>query len=1138
MKKKGKPCRPADGWQKLFRIMKLSMILLLVGVMHVSASVYSQTTKLTVDVQNQKVVEVLNAIEAQSEFRFFYKNEQVDVNRQVNIRAKDKQVEQILDEMFAATDVEYKFFEDKLILLSSKEAMERDYESIQSQKTITGKVSDENGESLPGVSVIIKGTTTGTVTDIDGNYSLTVVEEGVTLVYSFVGMKTQEVLIENQTTVDVVLAVDAIGIEEVVAIGYGTARRKDLSGAVETKRLEDSPQANIATTNIIQSLEGVSGVNIAPQNSPGRTPNIIVRGQNSINGNNDPLIVLDGVIFQGSVTDINPNDITYIDVLKDASSTAVYGSRAANGVIVITTKNGKSTKPLIRFNTSAGVNTWTNKFDMMDRDRWAEKYAAQHNTTIDELVFDDVTATEYFNSGISNDWVDLVSRTGVTQDYQASVSGRAEKVNYYFSGSYNSTEGVIVGDDYQRISVRTKMDVDVTDWLKVGLDGLYNNNDYSGIGASVSGATYISPQSYPYRYEGMPFNVSTANPTGLERWPIGQSIQSPLWGTDGETVDDIDKSNFFRFSGYAFVQVPKIKGLTYRLQYSANTKYSRQDRFYYENYYVGEHSTGYYARYTPAELQKRLSQANGYNRLTNEYNYVLDNIVNYKREFGDHYVDATLVATRDYSYWKRNEMTGSNFESAGNTSLGVNGLPKAEVQKIYTNIVKRTNIGYLGRLSYAFKDRYHLTASVRRDGASVFGSDNKWGYFPSVGAAWTVSEEDFFNNDGVVNYLKMKLSYGKNGNQGLSPYQTLAKVSSGPDGSIEYEFGDRPSSIIYGVKQDNLANPNLGWETTTSLNGGFQSALLDSRIIVDLDFYFSTTTDQIFNRGIPIMTGYNSILSTFGELDNKGLEIDVTTVNIDNGNFKWDSHLSFWLNRNKIVSLYGDDNDGDGVEDDDIANSLFIGKSLGAIYGYEYIGVVQEDDTDYIEKNSAQPGDAMFRDLDGDGVITADDDRKILGFRKENFRMSLSNTFTYKNFSLYMMFTGIFGGGKDNYYLSENPAHNSFRTRFDINEPDHDWWTPENKSEKYLRPNYLGGRYLGLQSRGFVKLQNISLSYKLPKAILSDVGIAGLEVFTSASNVFTITNWYGGGDPELGITPYSGSYPVPTTVTMGLNVSF
>ncbi len=1121
--------------QLLFK-MKLTFAFLLFGLITVSASTYSQSTKLNISVKNNNIIDIFREIEDISEFYFFFQKEDLERFDNVSVEKNNATIDEILNEVLDGTNMTYKVVDRYIVVKKVGENFD-DFDFDSKQKGIEGKVDDDKGLPLPGVTVIIKGTTQGTVTDIDGHFNITQVAPDDVLVFSFVGMQSQEITVGNQTSLSITMQVDAIGIEEVVAVGYGTARRKDLSGAVQTKKLEDTPEANLPTSNLLQSMQGMAGVNVAAQNSPGTSPSIIIRGQNSIYGSNQPLIVLDGVIYLGSISDINPGDIAYIDVLKDASATAVYGSRAANGVVVITTKSGKSGKPVIRYKASAGFNTWAKKYPMMDTERFAEKYIAQYHITMDEIRFDDVTATEYFNAGINTDWQDLISRNGFQQDHQLSVSGKADRINYYFSGGYATQEGAIVGDDYERISLRTKMDVDVTDWLKVGIDGTYNNNDYSGVGANVFYSTYMPSWGYPYRYEGMPYNVGSAIGTGLERWPIGQSIPNPLWGTDG-TIEDVDVTNFFRFLGYAVVDIPKIKGLTYRLNYSITSSFINQDRFAFEDYYIGEQGTGFYNRYSPSEIQKHLAEAHGHNNFTKRYNYVVDNILNYKREFGDHYIDATLVATRDYAYYKLNSIEGSDYSLAGNTSLGVDGLHKAAIQKVNTEVVEKANIGYLGRLSYAYKDKYHVTGSVRRDGASVFGKDQKWGYFPSLGMAWTVSQEDFFKDNGLFDYLKVKASYGKNGNQGVSPYQTLAKVISGSDGSIEYEFGDDPSTIIYGVAQENLASPNLGWETTTSFNGGFQSALLSNRIFLDLDFYFSKTTDQIFNRVIPIMTGYDAITSSLGQVNNNGFEVNLRTVNIDKQDFRWESNLTVWLNRNKIVSIYGDDLDGDGKEDDDIANSLFIGKPISSIYGYEYIGVVQEDDTEYINNAGAKPGDPMFKDLNGDGIISAEYDRKILGCSTPNFRMNLANTFTYRNLSLYVMFTGIFGGGKDNYYLGANPSHNSFRERFGINEPDHDWWTAENKSEKYLRPDYDGSRYLGLQSRGFVKLQDISLSYKFPNTTLNSIGVASLELFASAKNVYTFTNWYGNGDPELGLTPYSSSYPVPTTMTLGLNVSF
>jgi len=1017
---------------------------------------------------------------------------------------------------------------------------------LKREKIVTGTVADESGETIPGANVIVKGTSLGTVSDLDGKFSIEVPDNSTVLIFSYLGYTPQEVEVGNKTIIDVMLSTDVASLEEVVVVGYGTARRKDISGAVGTIKLEDSELSLSSTSNVLQSLQGtVAGVNVSPQNSPGATPGILVRGQNSINGSNSPLIVLDGIIYLGSITDINPDDIAVIDILKDASAAAVYGSRSANGVIVLTTKSGKTNKPIIKYDGSVGINRWQNKFDMMNLDRWTEKYVAQTpsiNSPAD-IVFDDVTRTRLFAQGVDSDWMDLISRNGAIQNHQVSVAGRSDKLNYYFSGGYNSNEGAIVGDEFNRISVRSKLDADVTDWLKVGIDGAYNNNDYSGLGANVSAAYQMAPHAYPYRWNSMPENPASNTGTLLERYPSGSSIPSPLWNLS-EGVNDVDKSNFYRIATYALVKIPKIEGLTYRFNYSVNANNNIQDRFFHENYYIQEQLVEpFIRRYSPSEEAKTLAQANGYNRRTNYHTYVMDNVINYNKELGEHYFDVTLVATRDYSYTKLVEASGNDFSANGNTLLSINGIHKATVQRSNLDIVERANIGYVGRLGYSYKDRYNMTATVRRDGSSVFGNEKKWGNFPSIGASWTLSEEEFLKGNDYVDYFKVKASYGQNGNQGVSPYGTLAPFASGSDGGIRYQFGDAPSTILYGIAQDGLGNPNLGWETTTAFNGGFQSAWLDGDILLDLDFYFSSTTDQIFVRQIPIMTGFSSIISSLGQVDNKGIEISLRTTNISKNNFTWSSGLMFWQNRNKLAELYGDDIDGDGREDDDLANGLFIGKPLNAIYGYEYTGVVQEDDTEYISNTGAVPGDAKFQDFSGpegvpDGIITADYDRQILGFRQENFRLSLSNTVKYKNFSLYVMLSGIFGGGSDNFYQRENPRHNSFNNRFDTNEIDHDWWTPENKSEYYLRPDFNGNRYLGLMSRSFLRVQDINFSYDLPKDLLNGISVSSLQLYGSIYNLYTFTDWYGGGDPETGIRPDDNTYPVPTIYTMGLKVGF
>ena len=1008
--------------------------------------------------------------------------------------------------------------------------------------TVSGLVTDTQNMTLPGVNVLVEGSNIGAQTDFDGKYSISA-KKGDILVFSYLGMRSAKVTVSSSSEINVSLEEDIAGLEEIVLIGYGTAKKKDITGAVERVTLEDSPVALSSNTNVLQAIRGATpGINIGAQNSAGTTPSILVRGQNSINGNNDPLIVLDGIVFLGSVNDINPNDIASLDILKDASAAVVYGSRAANGVILINTKKGKTSKPVINVSTSTGFNTWQDQPDLLDRDRYLDKYVAQQNiASVDDIVWEEEYRGVLQDEGVDTDWLDLVSRNGQIQKHNVSISGRSDKINYFMSGGYEDQEGVIIGDQFNRISIRSRLQADITDWLELGLDGSYTNSDFSGVTANVGRAFQIAPIGYPYRYDGQPFNTNSNTSTDLERYPTANNVPSPLWGTDG-TQENFDKRNYFRVAANAIVKIPWVKGLKYTLNYSLSQQNRSVDQFQYENYFIAlpSENTPYFDRYSQESIQTNLSQANGSNSRYTDRNYVIDNIISYTNTFGEHSIDATLVATRDYRINDRSTVTGTDFAALGNTTLGVKGVPFATtVTNAYT-LSERSNVGYLGRLSYGYAGKYNLTGSVRRDGASVFGADRRFGTFWSVGGAWTVSEENFLKDNSILNYLKINASYGLNGNQGLDPYETLSPVSAGQPGNIRYSFGDNPSVSQFGISQSGLGNLELGWEETTSLNLGIHTAFLNNRIFFDADVYFSQTRDQIFNRLIPTTSGFSSILASLGQLDNKGLEMTLRTKNIDTEEFQWTSTLTYWNNRNKIVTLYGDDIDGDGVEDDDISNSLFIGKSLGAQYGYEYIGVVQESDTQYIADNGAQPGDPMFRDLDGEPGITGDD-RKILGYNVPNFRMGFSNTFTYKNLSLYMLINGTFGGGSENYFIGANPRSNSFQNRFDFNDIENgDWWTPENQSTTNLRPDFNDSRYSGYQSRGFVRVQNVNLSYQFDQNVLDklNVGIRSLNLYISADNPLIFTDWFGGGDPEKGIAALSGTLPVMSAYTFGVNLSF
>lgn len=1105
--------------KKLVLIMKLAIFLMVFTVLQSMAeTVFSQTSGLTLNANQSKVEEILLQIENQSNYVFMYNKDLIDVEKKTSISVKGASVVEVLDLLFEGTNITYKQMGRQIVLSPA---------FAQQEKKVTGKVTDANGEPIPGAAITVKGTTNGTITTVEGTYELSKVEESSTLVISFVGLKTQEIPANGKTVINVVLEEDMTGLDEVIVIGYGTARRQDYTGSVSSVKMEGSPVSLAPNLNALESLKGnVAGLNIGATNSAGGEPTMDIRGQNSISGNNDPLIVLDGIIYLGSLNDINPNDIATYDILKDAVSAAAYGSRSANGVIAITTKKGKTGKPVITFNTSGGLQSWQNQPVMMKGTEWINVVNARNKYAEGSTNWMKTGELANLAAGSETVWLDQVTQTGVIQDYQIAVSGAAQNVNYYISTSYNENKGIVVGDDYSRISLLGKVNTTITSWLKIGVDASYSRRDYSGFAANVGEAQTMSPYGVMYRDDQ----------GNLEKYPYTQSSMNPLWGVDDETRENQDIRNNYRLNAYAVIDAPWIKGLNYKINVMTNLDNNQSGNFTNENYYIKEGEGP--ERYQPATVVGLLASANGNVDNNKTYSYVFDNILNYKNTFGKHTAEVTAVATRDYRRYEQINSTGSDFAANGNTTLGMWGLAKATVQKVNMNIDERANIGYLGRASYSYEDKYFFTGSYRRDGASVFGSNKKWGNFAAAGVAWKISNEEFLKGFETLNGLKLKVSWGQNGNQGTGPYGTLSTIANGTSGGARYEYSNAPGKISYGLFQNALGNPDLGWESTETWNTGFESAWLNNRIFVDVDAYSSKTTDQIFVRNIPVMTGFKTIRTSMGQIDNKGLEITVRTVNVKTKDLSWNTSVTYWINRNKLAKLYGDDKDGDGIEDDDVANSLFIGKSLSAIYGYEQIGIVQAEDTEYITLTGAAPGAPKYKDLDDVAGITAAD-RKILGYGKENFRLNMSNSLTYKNFELYAMITGTFGG--NGYFMKANTAAymTSGTGRFNDNMTSKAYWTPENKSNEYPSAYFAGdGRYLALQSRGFVRVQDVSLAYSFNnQSWVKDAKISSLKVFFSAKNLATITNWFG-GDPETGTPVRENTFPVPTTYSIGANISF
>lgn len=1068
------------------------------------------------------VKEAIEQLKSASGYTFVFSSSDINTSKHVSLSLDNATIEEAVQQILRGQEqVTYEIQGKKIIIKKVAQSVNQSGKD----KKITGRILDVNGEPIIGATVMLQGTSRGTTSDLDGKFTLNA-PIGATLEISYVGFQTQQLKTQADKTLMVTLREDTELLDEVVVIGYGTTTRKDFTGSVSSMKLESSPVSLTTNTNALQSLKGtIGGLDIGATNTAGGQPSMLVRGQKSISGNNDPLLIVDGVIFMGNLNDINPNDIATIDVLKDATSAAAYGSRSANGVIAITTKRGKSGKPVINMNVTGAMQTWHRQPQFMNGEQYMQMLYDKQGTTPDALS---KQQRDNYEAGHETNWLDEISRTGWQQDYQLSVSGAGEKMNYYISTSYTNNKGIIIGDDFSRLTMMAKISTDITDWLEIGADASYAYSDFSGVGAEYNRAVLLGPYDVMYR-KGTHL---------LERFPLGSNTyENPLWKDQSGTYDNLDLRRTFRINAHAVVKLPWIKGLSYRVNYTAYMNVNENGEFYHEGYYVPLGDYDDESRYAESTLVSYLGSANGLYKNTKTNSWLVDNILNYKNTFGKHTIDLTAVATRDSWYERWDQMTGTDFEANGNTMLGYDGLQYATTQKATTGITRRRNVGYFGRASYSFADKYYFTASYRRDGASVFGADSKWGNFYAFGGAYRITGEEFMKKIDFLNDLKLKLSWGRNGNQGLSPYGTLSAASIGPGGGIAYPFGNS-STPSFGIIQNTLGNSGLGWETTKSWNFGFESVWLNSRLFVNMDVYLSNTTDQIFNRTIPSMTGFETMSSTMGEVANRGVEISIHSVNIQNRDWHWDTNLVFWLNRNKLLHLYGEDLDGDGREDDDLGNNLFIGHSIHSIYGYKQDGIVQTDDVEYIQANGATPGNPKYLDISGNGTIGVED-RTILGTTDPRFNMSLANTISWKNLELYFMLTGTFGG--NGYYLGENTpvflagggGGGAYSSNMYV-----PYWTEERPSNKYPRAGFTGdGRFKGLQCRAFVRLQDITLSYTFRSSKVKNLGINNLRVFFTGKNLFTITGWKG-GDPELGSTIISSVYPISTSLSLGANISF
>lgn len=960
--------------------------------------------------------------------------------------------------------------------------------------TITGKVSDERGMPLPGVTVRSKGSTNVVATDGNGIYKIGTVK-GAALEFSFIGYTTKSITVVNETTINLSLAEDTgKSLNDVVVVGYGTQKRSDITGAVASVPKERLSQ--LPVTNVLQAIQGaVSGVTITSSSSiPGSQPAALIRGQNSITAGTGPFVVVDGVPLTktgGSLNDINPNDIASIEILKDASSTAIYGTNGSNGVILVTTKRGLTGKPIIRYNAYAGVENIAHMLEPRTGEEYLQKYADYMKQTGQTQTSPVPNFGELpnYKAGITTDWIDAVTQTGVMQDHNLSISGGTENTKYFISGGYLDQKGPVKGYQFNRTSLRSNLDVNVTDFLTVGTSLFFAGNNYDGGRANLLFATAMSPYAPLYNDKGE-YKIYPMEPEQL--------YTNPLLGL---LTDRISRTTNLNGNGYAEIKFSGVlKGLKYRL----NGGYT----------FFPENSASYVGR----KANDLLGTASTFYAQTRSY--TIENLLTYSRDFKKHHVDFTGLYSAQQ---RRYSTTTAGAVGFVNDELSYNNLGAGATQTSSSYADRYRLNSQMARVNYSYDSKYLFTATARRDGSSVFGANTtKYGIFPSVALGWNISNEEFMKNNAVVDNLKLRGSYGKTGNEGVNVYQTITV-----EGAVRFPFN---GISTIGVVPSNLGNADLHWESTTTANIGLDFSLFKGRISGMLDAYSGKTNDLLLYRSLPIITGYTRVLDNLGKVANKGIELTLNTKNIANGDFKWESTINFSTNKNKIVDLYGDGKD-------DLGNRWFIGKPISVIYDYRMTGIWQTGEDPSKQDPGSKPGDLKFADLNGDGVITADKDREILGQTAPKWTGGLTNTFHYKNFNLSIFIQTAQGMTRNNTDLNYGDETGRRNTPAEIG-----YWTTANPSDSRPALSYNNTRgYAYASDASYTRIKDITASYVFSQKILDKLHLGGLTIYASGRNLHTFTNWVG-WDPEntyitRGSDGWLNNYPLTRSFVFGANIS-
>ena len=1075
---------------------------------------------VSVKMEDATLKDVFNNLENQTEFNFSYNQGVINLNEKVSVSANES-LGDVLRHLAKETKLNFKRIDDNIFVSKRKMLQPSVTETMNSnavmqEKTITGKVtSAEDNSDLPGVSVLIKGTATGTVTDIDGNYSIEV-PDGSILLFSYVGFISEEVEVGNRSVIDFVMTPDLTQLEEIVVVGYGTVKKSDLTGSVSSVKSEQLTAYPAIGT--IQALQGrAAGVQITANNGePGSSYKVRVRGGTSINAGSDPIYVVDG--FVGAAIP-PPEDIESIEVLKDASATAIYGSRGANGVIMVTTKRGKIGKTKVDLNVSYSTQNEINRLDLLNTDQF--------------VAYIQDTNPGFTSLGHSTDWQEEIFQTGNIQNYQLGISGGTDNVNYYLSGTYYDQKGIILNSAFKRFSVTSNIDIKASEKFRFGLNLFARRTDQEGVRTQEgSGGTTPSVIAAAFKF-GPDQAIRDAN---------GKYTLARLNDEHDNSVAVVteltDENVIDRFQGNLYGEYDILKDLKFRVTLGASANNGRR------------------GRYSPTVLQEGAG-VGGDARVDGTKNslFLSENYLTYSKSIGDH--DISIMG--GYSYQKSREEDWGNRGQSFPTDAGLYwGLDGSSVwQRPGSGLEEWELASWYGRVNYSFNSKYLFTFNARYDGSSVFAEDKKWAFFPSGAFAWNMKDEQFLASANAISQWKWRVSYGLTGNRSIGPYQTLAQLGT----VLTIQDG----APVNAVAPTDVANDELSWEKTAQFDIGLDVGLFEGRLNFIMDYYSMETKDLLFNVPLPEYSGYTTQLKNIGSVENKGFEFTLNSRNLV-GDFKWDMDFNISANRNKVLTLpEGNDiqySSGPGHMVG-LGNTQMLkeGESVGVFYGWIYDGVYQEGD-DFIPGGGfeQEAGGEKFRDIDGikdaegeltgeaDGQLNADD-RAIIGNPHPDFIWGWNNDFSWNGFDMNIFFQASQGNDIFSYTLMEldllAARNNATTTALDR-------WTPSNTNTDV--PKAFGGRSRRASTRwiydgSFIRLKNIAIGYNLPKSILDKMKIQKFRIYVSAQNLLTITD-YEGFDPEVNYRTSGStngnrnlgldyaSYPNAKSYTFGLNIGF